>query len=158
MKKKERYKPIIITTLKSNRKCLFCLRRDDPDPPHNLKDIKQISRKYKNTVSIEGGEPLLLPNIFKICDLLKKHKVNKVVLMTNRYLLNKEKIIKLKKSGVDIFNINFPSHIEKILDMITQTKNQYEKTLKAIKNISELFPDVLRLTYIINTLNYKLFN
>lgn len=157
MKRKEIYEPVILTTLKCNRKCLFCLRTDDHDPPHSLNDIKQILRKYKNTISIEGGEPLLSPNVFTISKLLKKHKVREVVLMTNGYLLDKEKIIKLKKCGIDIFSINFPSHIEKIFNMITQTKKQYKKTLTAIKNISELFPYALRLTYIINTLNYKLF-
>ncbi|MEF3279818.1 MAG: radical SAM protein [Elusimicrobiota bacterium] len=138
--KNEKYTPVILATLKCNRKCIFCLRSDDSDPPHSITDIKNILNRYKDTITIEGGEPTLSKRLEYIIKLAKSSGAREVILMTNAYLLdNYLKIKRIINNGVDIFSINFPSHIEKLFNILTQTKGQYKKnSFSYKKNIKDI--------------------
>jgi MoaA/NifB/PqqE/SkfB family radical SAM enzyme len=146
--------PVIHLTKACNHKCIFCSRKDDP--PESNTEIKEIIKNYKYTITFEGGEPTLSKNLIKWIKYAKKRKVRELMLVTNGFSLDKkENVEKLVKAGVDIFNINFPSHIEKIYDILTGSKN-YHKTIKAMENIIEIAGyEKLRLTYVINSLNYR---
>lgn len=146
--------PVIHLTLACNHKCLFCSRKGDP--PESEKEVDKILKKFKHTVTIEGGEPALSKNLISTVLKAKKADVREIMLVTNGYSLDKpENIKKLLEAGVDVFNFNFPSHSEKLYDAITGSSN-FQKTVTAIKNCVNIAgPEKTRLTFVINSLNYK---
>jgi len=147
--------PMISINNICNHRCIFCSRKIEP--PTSSKEIKEILKRFKHCVSIEGGEPLLNKDLVKIVKHTKKEGVREVIIATNGFSLDKkERVKELINAGVDVFNFNFPSHIKKIYEVLTQSKD-YEKTILAIKNCIEIggHKKRVRITYVINTLNYK---
>lgn len=148
--------PIVIT-LKCNRKCIFCSRkkRDVIINTKKLKKLKKIPLSYlKSTITIEGGEPLISNELIEIVRYFKQKGVNEIMLMTNGYLLSNSKALELLNAGVKYFNINFPSHIEKLFDLLTGTKMQFNITIKNIKDLLKITNNVV-ITEVINSLNYQ---
>lgn len=147
--------PVIHLTKACNHKCIFCSRRDD-DPPETEEEIIRIIDTFKDTITFEGGEPTLCKDLTKWIKYAKEKNVKEIMLVTNGFSLDdKDNVKKLLDAGVSIFNINFPSHIEKIYNLLTGSKN-YLKTIKAIHNIIEVAGwEKLRLTYVLNKVNYK---
>lgn len=108
----------------------------------------------ENLVVVSGGEPTLSPNLFKIIDYAKKRGKN-VELQTNGATLAYMDLAKkLFQAGIDLFNINTPSHREDLSDKITQTPGFYKKRIKGIKNLEKLGANI-RLTHLINSLTHK---
>lgn len=149
--------PVIHITTACNHRCIFCSRKSDhPDPPEPPDEVSRILKEFKDTITIEGGEPTLSKNLPILSLRAKKSGVREVMLVTNGYSLDKpENIKKLLSAGIDVFNFNFPSHIEKLYNTLTGSKN-YHKTVSAIKNcIENAGPQKTRLTMVLNSLNYK---
>lgn len=146
--------PVIHLTTACNHRCLFCSRKGDP--PESEKEIQAILKKFKYTITLEGGEPTLSKNLFSVLKKAKKAKAREIMLVTNGFSLDKpENIEKLLEAGVDVFNFNFPSHLEKVYNLLSGSKN-FKKTIKAIKNcVSLAGPQKTRLTFVLNSLNYK---
>lgn len=147
--------PVIHITKACNHRCLFCSRKKE-DPPESPKEISEILKTFKYTVTIEGGEPTLSKELFSLIRKAKKEKVREVMLVTNGFSLDKqENVRKMMYAGVDIFNFNFPSHIERIYNLLTGSKD-FKKTVLAIKNCIEIAgPQKTRLTMVLNSVNYK---
>ncbi len=147
----------IVLTLKCNRNCIFCSRkkRDLLITLKRLKKLKRIPPYYLNsTVTIEGGEPLLSSEVYDIAKFFYLKGARDIMLMTNGALLDTQKAIKLMECGIKHFNINFPSHIKELFDLLTGTKNQFEKTIKNIKELTTITKNVV-VTCVINKLNYR---
>jgi MoaA/NifB/PqqE/SkfB family radical SAM enzyme len=144
---------ILPITEKCNQNCLFCSAKGRKEQL-GKKFFQQTINKTEDSLVISGGEPTLSPDLFWVIKKAKKKNLF-VELQTNGInLYNKDLAIKLAKSGVDLFNINFPSHLSSINDKITQTKGLFDKKIKGIKNLQKQKAN-LRLTCIINSLNYK---
>ncbi|MEA3306214.1 MAG: radical SAM protein, partial [Elusimicrobiota bacterium] len=119
--------PNIFLTDKCNQKCLFCSSMGE-DRLQTKKEIKHCLINNKNTVSIEGGEPTLSKDLGYWVRTAKNIGVKDIILCTNgSFFPNKKRVFSLVEDGVTLFNINFPSHIEKVFNLITQTKGQFEK-------------------------------
>jgi len=146
--------PMISINNICNHRCIFCSRKIEP--PTSPNEAKEIVKKFKHSISIEGGEPLLHKDIIQIVKGVKKEGVREVIIATNGFSLDKkERVKELVNAGVDVFNFNFPSHIKKLYEVLTQSKD-YEKTILAIKNCIEIGGyKRVRITYVINALNYK---
>jgi MoaA/NifB/PqqE/SkfB family radical SAM enzyme len=146
--------PMIMINNICNHRCIFCSRKIEP--PTSANEAKEIVKKFKHSISIEGGEPLLHKDIIQIVRGVKKEGVREVIIATNGFSLDKkERVKELVNAGVDVFNFNFPSHIKKLYEVLTQSKD-YEKTILAIKNCIEIGGyKRVRITYVINALNYK---
>jgi len=146
--------PMISINNICNHRCIFCSRKIEP--PTSQNEAKEIVKKFKHSISIEGGEPLLHKDIIQIVKGVKKEGVREVIIATNGFSLDKkERVKELVNAGVDVFNFNFPSHIKKLYEVLTQSKD-YEKTILAIKNCIEIGGyKRVRITYVINALNYK---
>jgi len=144
---------ILPITNRCNQKCLFCSadgRRDKTGRSHQARLLSGA----KDNLVISGGEPTLSKDIFWLIKEAKKRKLF-VELQTNAVTLCYESLAaKLASSGVDLFNVNFPSHSASNSDRITQTRDLFEKRLKGIRNIQK-FKGEVRLTCIVNSLNYK---
>ncbi len=147
--------PILPITNKCNQRCVFCCaeyRRNDLVPP--LRDIFKEIERSGNLITISGGEPTLSANLFKIIDYAKKNGKN-VELQTNGATLSYFDLAKrLFQSGVDLFNINTPSHRKDLSDRITRTEGFYKKRMEGIKNLEKLGANI-RLTHLINSLTYR---
>ncbi len=149
--------PVIHITTACNHRCIFCSRKyNPPDPPEAPDEVNMILEEFKDTITIEGGEPTLSKELPILSARAKKAGIREVMLVTNGYSLDEpENIKKLLSAGIDIFNFNFPSHIEKLYNTLSGSKN-YHKTVSAIKNcIKNAGPQKTRLTMVLNSLNYK---
>ncbi len=145
---------VIPITNKCNQRCVFCCveyRRNNLVPlEFTFKEIDSA----ENLVVISGGEPTLSSDLFRIIDYAKKTGKN-VELQTNGATLGYMDLAKkLFQGGVDLFNINTPSHREDLSDKITQTLGFYKKRIEGIKNLEKLGANI-RLTHLINSLTYK---
>ncbi len=144
---------ILPITNQCNQNCLFCSAKGRKDQL-GKNFFQRIINQTKDGLIISGGEPTLSSELFWIIEEAKKKNLF-IELQTNgAALCYKDLATKLVKSGVDLFNVNFPSHLPLINDKITQTRGLFNKKVKGIKNIEDQKAN-LRLTCIINSLNYK---
>jgi len=152
---------LIHITNKCNQRCVFCSYPQSKSKDEDLiKLIKEIAKTKDNLIQISGGEPALF-NYEVLVKLLEYiHKKGKIIeFQTNAsalLVLGKSKldrIINLVKVSGGYFNINLSSH-NLLLDFkITGIKNFNDKK-RAIKYLNKRKAN-LRITYVINSLNYK---
>lgn len=138
-----------------NQKCLFC-SAFWRDYKYNFRElVKEILQKW-DYIQISWWEPLLNKDIFKIVAVIKKYKPKSFLeFQTNWILLTEnENYLKLIKLGVNLFNINYPSHISEIDEAIVKLKFAKVKREEWIKKLIEFWWKI-RLTIIINKLNYN---
>lgn len=144
---------ILPITNQCNQNCLFCSAEGRNDQI-GRKVFQRAINQTKDSLIISGGEPTLSPDLFWVIKEAKKKNLF-VELQTNGItLFYKNLAVRLAKAGIDLFNINFSSHIPLINDQITQTKDLLEKKIEGIKNLQRLKTNV-RLTCIVNSLNCK---
>lgn len=140
-----------------NQKCVFCSAeyRMIWNKPIPLKDIfKQILEKG-NYIQISGWEPLLNPDLFKILYFIRKSKPNCFIEFQSNgvFLLKNNNLDKLEKFWINLYNINYPCHIEEINDQITWIKASNIHREKAMHEIINRWLK-LRINIIINSINY----
>lgn len=149
--------PLIPITKKCNQKCLFCSavdRKDDISLKNILRKIDGVIRKGGRVITLSGGETTFSPHLFQIISYIKKRGLG-IELQTNGVTLSYPGFTKkLVRVGVDLFNINVPSHRQDLNDKITQTHGYFIKRMAGIKNL-EKFGAKIRLTHLIHSLNYK---
>jgi len=144
---------ILLITETCNLNCLFCSAKGR-NAKINRKTILQQINQCQDGLTISGGEPTLSPDLFWIIEEAKKKNLF-VELQTNGItLFYKSLALKLVKSGIDLFNINFSSHLPSINDKITQTKGLFKNKVGGIKNLQAIGANI-RLTCVVNALNYK---
>lgn len=144
---------ILPITNQCNQNCLFCSAKGRKEQMGN-KFFERVINQAKDSLVISGGEPTLSSDLFWVIEKAKRKNLF-IELQTNATtLFYKDLAIKLIKSGVDLFNVNFPSHLSLINDQITQTKGLFNKKVEGVKNLQEEKANI-RLTCIINSLNYK---
>lgn len=146
-----------------NQNCIYC-----HTPPriskfghYTLDEAKnRIDEFVKNGITalkISGGEPTLNKNLPKIIEYAKKKNIEKVELMTNGTNLHDAEYVQcLKKNGLDAVSVSFPSHVEKIFELIRNSKERsFAKTIKGLYNT--LGHDIeTSLVHVICEPNYRL--
>ena len=148
--------PIVCITNLCNQKCVFC-SRGDFNPADTKIGIEKKINFFKNSICIEGGEPMLSRKVYKWAAYAKKKKVKDIILVTNGFNLEKPHIVKkLLDAGITMFNVHFPSHNEKLFDILTQTKGNFPSRVAAVKNLINIAgPHKVRLTMVVNSVIYK---
>ncbi len=122
-----------------NNNCISCpvKRRGERNNPHYseiIEDIEKISL-YSKTVALNGGEPTLRKDIFKILKYASS-RFEEINLLTNaeRFyhspLADKVSTIKNVKIVTTIYGHNSPLH-----DAITKTPGSFERKISGIKNL-----------------------
>lgn len=142
------------------QKCNFCSAefRMIWNTPIPLKQVfSQILQKW-DYIQISGWEPLLHPQLYTILYFVRKQKPNCFLeFQSNALLLMKNNNLqKLMKFRVNLFNINYPSHIEEINDIIVWIPNTLKIREEAMHEIIKIGWN-LRVNIIINTMNYTTF-
>jgi len=126
-------KPIFIDwaiTNKCNLRCIHCtgMMENELSCERALTLIDEIKELNPEWIIIEGGEPFLRKDIFKILERVNIHNL-KTYIITNALLLNKE-IIK---------NIKEMENLKILVAFDGSNKGTYEsiKLAKAIKTVAE---------------------
>lgn len=136
-----------------NQRCLFCSAEGRKESI-GKKTLNNIINNTSEMLVITGGETTLCKDLFWIIEQAKKRKLF-VELQSNGVTFSyKSFATRLVFAKVDLFNINFPSHIPEISDTITRTRGFFAKRMEGINNLLDCGAAV-RLTHIINSLNYK---
>ena len=137
-----------------NLKCQHCFAQSFKKPLNSrrmgIEDYKRVAREAMGLgaldFSFQGGEPFLffelMEKIIKACQPSK----NLIAVTTNATLINQEKIIKLKKLGVNSLTISLDSGLAKEHDKFRGVHGTFAKATKAI----ELARDN-RMNVVINT-------
>lgn len=157
--------PNIFITDKCNQACIFCSTKGENRVPTS-EEIRRCLKVHRDSITVEGGEPLLSKHLFKWVAAAKRLGIKNIILSTNALLLGEHRealepasqnnlACDLVKAGVTLFNVNFPSHIEKIHDLLTGTKNKFEARSSAVRHLIRIAPGRVRLTIVVNKLNFQ---
>lgn len=139
------------------QKCNFCSAeyRMIGNKPIPLKHVfNDILLKW-NYIQVSGWEPLLHPKVFEILYFIRKYKPKCFIEFQSNglLLLKNDNLTKLMKFQINLFNINYPSHLEEINDAVVRIP----KTLKIREaGMHEIIKRwwKLRINIIVNKVNY----
>jgi pyruvate-formate lyase-activating enzyme len=142
-----------------NFKCLMCYYRFSNQKMKTLNEMKSEVNKMiglgANHVQITGAEPTIHKDIIELIKYIKsKNLVCSVI--TNGYLIAIESVAKKYKGLVDYFLMSIHG-IGKTWNEISQVKDAYEHTIKALENCKKLKIDVHFNTTTVKQ-NYKQLN
>jgi MoaA/NifB/PqqE/SkfB family radical SAM enzyme len=117
----------LVVTDDCNLSCGYCNEYIPGAPPVPLATLKARIDKLDAlgvmVYDILGGEPLLHPDLFALIRYMKTKRQNIVILITNGFLLNAEKVAALNDSGLDLMQIS--------VDSISPTVSSH-KALKSV--------------------------
>jgi len=106
------YQPVaahLIPIRRCNLSCTYCNEYDDHSPPVPTPDVfRRIDRLASlgtGIITLSGGEPLLHPDLDDIVRRIRSHGVI-ATLITNGYLLSRERIRRLNRAGLDHLQIS----------------------------------------------------
>ena len=107
-----RYQPVaahLIPIRRCNLSCTYCNEYDDrsaPVPtPDVLRRIDRLADLGTGVVTLSGGEPLLHPDLDAIITHIRKRGAI-ATLITNGYLLTRDRIERLNRAGLDHLQIS----------------------------------------------------
>jgi MoaA/NifB/PqqE/SkfB family radical SAM enzyme len=109
---RHRYQPVnahIIPIRRCNLSCTYCNEYDDrsaPVPTANmLHRVDRLAALGAGIVTISGGEPLLHPDLD---DIIRRIRGQRMIatLITNGYLLSRDRINRLNRAGLDHLQIS----------------------------------------------------
>ena len=130
----------VIPMRRCNLSCTYCNEYDEVSKPVPLDEMQRRLDKLAalgtTAIIISGGEPLLHPEIEKIIAHIRRHKML-ACMITNGYLLTKERIAQLNRAGLEymqisIDNIN-PDEVSKKSLRLLQGKLQWLSELAEFK-------------------------
>jgi MoaA/NifB/PqqE/SkfB family radical SAM enzyme len=143
-----RYSPFLVqlvVTRRCNLSCTYCNEFDhtsEPVPTEVLKRrIDKIQKLGAWSVEFTGGEPMLHPDIFELTRYAKLIGIGKVMLISNAYLLNEDKVRRLSDAGLDELQIS--------IDGVTPS----DVTVKVLRPLRKKLDAVIRAAKFRVTLN-----
>lgn len=107
-----RHHPILVHVIpmrRCNLACVYCNEFDDVSKPVPLEEMKRRVDKLAELgtacVTISGGEPLMHPDLDEVIAHVRRRGIV-VTLITNGYYLNRERIERLNRAGLDHLEIS----------------------------------------------------
>jgi MoaA/NifB/PqqE/SkfB family radical SAM enzyme len=135
----------LVVTRRCNLSCTYCNEFDDVSEPVPTDELKRRIAKIKElgswAVEFTGGEPMMHPEIYELVRYAKSLGFTKVMLISNAYLLNEEKVRKLSEAGLDDLQIS--------IDGVTPN----DVTVKVLKPLRKKLEAVIRAAKFRVTLN-----
>lgn len=149
--------PNVYLNDRCNIDCVFCSSVGE-QRLHGDDEIRRLILANKHTVSFEGGEPTLSKDLARWVRFAKDSGVRETVLCTNAAVFERrERIQELLDAGLDVFNVNFPAHVARLYDAITQTRGYFSRRVKAVKNLVAVAGGArVRLHVVVNKFNYAI--
>jgi MoaA/NifB/PqqE/SkfB family radical SAM enzyme len=106
------YQPVaahLIPIRRCNLSCAYCNEYDDRSAPVPTADVMRrvdrLAALGTGIITLSGGEPLLHPDVDTIVGRIRKHGVI-ATLITNGYLLSRDRIERLNRAGLDHLQIS----------------------------------------------------
>lgn len=136
----------LAVTYNCHYQCEYCsafLLKRHNRPVLTVDQIKDIWRQAVNLgaihVNLTGGEPFMR-DIDELCAIIKNLSPQKTLisLVTNSLLVTKDKLIKLKKAGLDTLQLSIESMNPETNDKLRGNSGAFEKTMKAFRYAKEL--------------------
>ncbi len=125
----------LIPMRRCNLSCLYCNEYDDVSKPVSLDVVKQridrLATLGTSITCISGGEPLLHPELDDILRHVRSHGMI-AGLITNGYLLTRERIERLNRAGLE--------HLQISIDNV-QPDDVSKKSLKVLDKKLELLAE-----------------
>jgi MoaA/NifB/PqqE/SkfB family radical SAM enzyme len=123
-----------------NLSCTYCNEYDDVSKPVPLgvmnARLDKLAALGTTAIIISGGEPLLHPDIDKIIARIRHHKML-ACMITNGYLLTRERIEKLNRAGLEYMQISIdnvnPDEVSKKSLRLLDKKLQWLSKLAQFK-------------------------
>lgn len=142
MLERVRYAPFLVQLVvirRCNLACGYCNEYDDHSPPVPteilLERIRQIHALGALSLEFTGGEPLLHPDLTTLIRAAKRQGIYRVMLISNAFLLNEEKVEALNAAGLD--------HLQVSVDGV-EPNDITIKTLKPLRAKLEVLARVAR--------------
>ena len=159
----------ISVTDKCNYRCIYCMPKEVFGSKHKFlrknelltyEEIIEVAKTLKpfglKKIRLTGGEPLLRKNIEYLVEGLKKEAlIDEVMITTNGSLLTKEKLVSLKKGGLDSVTISSDAASQKIGNIMNPINNNHVLVSEAIDNVISIFNSVKVNMVIIKGVNDK---
>lgn len=102
----------LVITRRCNLSCTYCIEFDKVSDPVSFDMLKRrvdaLAKLKTSIITISGGEPLLHPDLFEIIKYIRS-KGFVTTLITNGFLLTREKIEKLNDSGLQELQMSIDS-------------------------------------------------
>lgn len=99
----------IIPIRRCNLSCGYCNEYDDNSDPVPtdvmFKRLDRLAEMGTTAITISGGEPLLHPDLEEIIGRIRRHGML-AGLISNCYLLTRERILKLNEAGLEHFQVS----------------------------------------------------
>jgi len=99
----------LIPIRKCNLACGYCNEYDNYSPPVPLEDlfrrIDKLAELGTSAITLSGGEPLLHPELEQVVSRIRKRGML-TGLITNGYLLTRDRILKLNDAGLEYLQIS----------------------------------------------------
>ncbi|MFP5263764.1 MAG: radical SAM protein [Blastocatellia bacterium] len=99
----------LIPIRRCNLSCTYCNEYDNFSPPVPLEvlfsRVDKLAELGTTAITISGGEPLMHPELERVISRVRKHRIL-AGLITNGYLLTRDRIRKLNESGLEYLQIS----------------------------------------------------
>ncbi|MGA2461258.1 MAG: radical SAM protein [Candidatus Bathyarchaeia archaeon] len=125
-----------------NLRCMHCYQNasqpssDELTINEQLGIVDQMAGAGVSLVVLSGGEPLANPNLGKLIERIRKHKMA-VSIDSNGVLLNRENVQYLKQLGVGSVELSLDSVNPEAHDRFRGLDGAFKKTLNAVELCSE---------------------
>ncbi len=126
---------------KCNFQCPHCYTRSGAgefgETKLTLEDIRKLADEADTLgvyeIDIQGGEPLLNPQLFDILDAIQTERFY-VYITTNGWFLDMEMAKKLAESGVDRISISIDAFSQEEHDKFRKKEGSFKRCIEAIYN------------------------
>lgn len=146
--------PNVFVTARCARACLYCSAKGE-DRGMTPAQIRAVLARRHPALVFEGGEPLLCADLEKWVRAAAKKGTRDATLLTSGAGLTAARRAALAAAGINHFHFNFPSHLEKLHDLLTGTRGAFPAQVCTIKETAASGPEAAALVCVINSLNYK---
>lgn len=148
----KKHEPIICITGRCNQACIYC-SRGGYDPRDSRRRIKRLMNDFRDSICVEGGEPVLAGDLPDWVRYAKERGTRDIILVTNGTRLEKAGFVRdLLDAGVTMFNVQMPAHNPRLFDLLTGTKGNFKKRVAAVKNLVAVAGgERVRLTLVVNS-------
>src|ERR1700690_2357021 len=100
----------VVVTRRCNLSCTYCDEFDQVSPPVPTDLLKRRIDKIRQlgawAIEWSGGEPLLHPDLCEITRYAKEQGFTRVMLLSNGFLLDPDKILALNLAGLDDLQVS----------------------------------------------------